>query len=99
MKNWLCLASLADTATISAGPKKGQGNAGITDMRVIATSNDPVRISFLLVLLQDAGIECILLDSHVSAVEGSIGAIPRRLMVAEDDAAQARRVLREAGEA
>jgi hypothetical protein len=68
-------------------------------MRVIATTNDPVRISFLMVLLQDAGIESVLLDQYASAVEGSIGAIPRRLMVAEDDAAQARRVLREAGEA
>jgi hypothetical protein len=67
-------------------------------MRMIATTNDPVRISFLTALLHDAGIECFVLDHYVSAVEGSIGAIPRRLMVAEDDAAQARRVLREAGE-
>jgi hypothetical protein len=68
-------------------------------MRLIATSNDPVRISFLIALLQDAGIECILLDHHVSAVEGSIGAIPRRLMVAPADEGRARRVLAEAGEA
>lgn len=67
-------------------------------MRTIARSNDPVRLSFLQVLLADAGIEAILLDAHVSAVEGSIGAIPRRLVVAEHDEAQARRVLQEAGE-
>jgi hypothetical protein len=67
-------------------------------MRMIATTNDPVRISFLTALLQDAGIECIVLDHYVSAVEGSIGAIPRRLMVSEDDAPQARRILQEAGE-
>jgi hypothetical protein len=40
-----------------------------------------------------------LLDQHMSAVEGSIGAIPRRLMVSEDDFSRARRVLAEAGEA
>jgi len=67
-------------------------------MRVITTSNDPVRLSFLTALLADAGIEATLLDQHMSVVEGSIGAIPRRLMVAEDDYSRARRVLLEAGE-
>jgi Putative prokaryotic signal transducing protein len=68
-------------------------------MRVVATSNDPVRLSFLTALLADAGIGSVLLDQHMSAVEGSIGAIPRRLMVAEADYSRARRVLTEAGEA
>ena len=67
-------------------------------MRVVATSNDPVRLSFLTALLTDAGIQAIVLDQHTSAVEGSIGAIPRRLMVADDDYSRARRVLKEAGE-
>ena len=67
-------------------------------MRVLATSNDPVRLSFLMALLTDAGITALLLDVHASAVEGSIGAIPRRLVVATEDEEQARRVLREAGE-
>ncbi|MFZ4406207.1 MAG: DUF2007 domain-containing protein [Paracraurococcus sp.] len=68
-------------------------------MRVVAESTDPVRTSFLLALLRDAGIECIVLDAHISALEGGIGAFPRRLAVAAEDLAQARRVLREAGEA
>lgn len=67
-------------------------------MRLLATSNDPVRLSFLMALLADAGITALLLDVHASAVEGSIGAIPRRLVVATKDEVQARRVLREAGE-
>ena len=67
-------------------------------MRVIATSNDPVRLSFLVALLADAGIGTIVLDTHTSFAEGSIGAIQRRLAVAEHDEAQARRVLSEAGE-
>ena len=67
-------------------------------MRVLVTTNDPVRLSFLVALLTDAGIRCVLLDSAMSAVEGSIGAFPRRLVVDEDDAAAALRVLREAGE-
>lgn len=67
-------------------------------MRSVATSNDPVRLSFLTALLADAGIEAVVLDLHTSMIEGSIGAIPRRLMVASADEARARRVLAEAGE-
>ena len=68
-------------------------------MHVIAITNDHVRLSFLVALLQDAGIEPIVLDAFVSATEGSIGAIPRRVAVAEPDARAALRILREAGEA
>jgi hypothetical protein len=67
-------------------------------VRVLVTSNDPVRLSFLTVLLADAGIAAVMLDAHTSAIEGSIGAIPRRLMVATEDEPRARRVLAEAGE-
>jgi uncharacterized protein involved in exopolysaccharide biosynthesis len=68
-------------------------------MRVVAISNDPVRLCFLQALLRDGGIDCVLLDANTSALEGSIGAIPRRLAVAPDDESRARRLLREAGEA
>ncbi len=68
-------------------------------MHVLLSSNDPVRLSFLVALLRDAGVEALLLDGAMSAVEGSIAAIPRRLVVARDRAAFAQRVLREAGEA
>ena len=68
-------------------------------MQVVVRSNDPVRLSFLVALLADAGIAAILLDQHTSVMDGSIGAIPRRLAVAEADATRARRVLADAGEA
>jgi hypothetical protein len=61
-------------------------------------SNDVVRLSWLTALLSQAGIEAILLDGHMSIVEGSIGAIPRRLMVRDDDLARARDLLGQAGE-
>ena len=67
-------------------------------MRVLATSNDPVRLSFLTALLTDAGIPSFVLDAYTSVVDGSIGAIPRRLAVAAEDEVRARRVLAEAGE-
>jgi hypothetical protein len=67
-------------------------------MRVIVTSNNPIRLSFLTSLLADAGIEAVLLDNHTSILEGSAGAIPRRLVVREDDFSRARGILRDAGE-
>jgi hypothetical protein len=67
-------------------------------MRVLITSNDAVRLSFLQALLADAGVETLLLDAFTSAAEGSIGAIPRRLMVAERDYTKAMHLLRDCGE-
>lgn len=64
----------------------------------LVRSNDVVRLSWLSALLSEAGIQPILLDVHTSVVEGSIGAIQRRLMVRNEDAVRARRVLAEAGE-
>ena len=65
---------------------------------MLVRTNDPVRLSFLVALLRDAGIEAEILDSQISLMEGSIGAFPRRLVVADADASRATRVLREAGE-
>ncbi len=68
-------------------------------MHVLLATNDLVRLSFLTCLLRDAGVVPIVLDGQVSAVEGSIGAIPRRLAVSARDRVQALRVLADAGEA
>lgn len=67
-------------------------------MRILAESLDPIHLSFLAALLRDAGIEAVLLDSHISALHGGIGAFPRRLAVLEEDHAKAMAVLRQAGE-
>jgi putative signal transducing protein len=67
-------------------------------MKELLRTNDPVRLSFLEALLRDSGIESLVLDHHTSLVEGSIGAIPRRLMVQDDDYHRARSVLAAIGE-
>ena len=54
-------------------------------MKELLRTNDVVRLSWAQALLRDAGIDCLVLDHHTSLVEGSIGAIPRRLMVAIRD--------------
>ena len=67
-------------------------------MRVIVTTNNPVRLSFLIALLADAGIDAVIWDMHASVMDGSIGALPRRLMVADAALDRARHILTEAGE-
>ena len=62
-------------------------------MREIIRSNDPVLLSFAQVLLRDAGLESVLADVNMSVLEGSIGVLPRRLLVASDDWLRAERVL------
>lgn len=65
-------------------------------MRELLQTNDTVLIGFIEVLLKDAGIATAVLDGNMSAVEGSIGILPRRVLVAEDDWRQAKRVLDDA---
>lgn len=62
----------------------------------ILRSTDLVRLSWAEAVLRAAGVEPFLMDAHTSAVEGSISAIPRRLMVIDDDAETARQVLADA---
>ncbi|HLI65274.1 MAG TPA: DUF2007 domain-containing protein [Caulobacteraceae bacterium] len=62
-------------------------------VELIATAN-PVRLSFLRAVLTDAGIETTVFDAGAGTLWGS--AIKQRLMVEEDDLAQARRVIDEA---
>lgn len=60
-------------------------------------SNDPVLISFAESLLIDADLTHSVADSHMSVMEGSIGALPRRILVADEQLTQARRLLTDAG--
>lgn len=67
-------------------------------MRELLRTNDLVRLSYLQALLTSEGIEPLVLDGGMSVLEGSAGAIPRRLMVASDDFDAAKALLEEAGE-
>ncbi|ANK81838.1 MAG: hypothetical protein TEF_14300 [Rhizobiales bacterium NRL2] len=66
-------------------------------MKEIFRSNDPVQLSFAEAVLKAEGIEAIILDQHMSVMEGSLGVLPRRLMVADADEHPARRLLEDAG--
>lgn len=65
-------------------------------MKELFRSNDPVTISFAEAILKAEGIEPLVMDQHMSVLEGSLGILPRRMMVADEDAPQALQLLRDA---
>lgn len=66
-------------------------------MKEILRTNDMVLISFVESLLKEAEIEYLVLDQNMSVLDGSIGVLPRRLLVDEDQEAAARKLFDEAG--
>ena len=67
-------------------------------MRELVRTNNPVLLSWFQALLNQEGIKTFVFDSHTSVLEGSANAIPRRLMVIDDDYDKAREAITEAGE-
>jgi len=65
-------------------------------MREILKSNNVVELNFAEVVLKDAGIPSVVLDTHMSILDGSMVIIPRRLMVEDEDEPRARVILEEA---
>ena len=63
----------------------------------IVRTNDLVLISLIETLFEEARVGFFIADRHMSAVEGSLGFLPRRIMVLAEEAVRARRLLSEAG--
>lgn len=66
-------------------------------MRELIRTNDAVLVSAIGALLDGAGIPHHVFDQNMSVVEGSLGVLPRRILVAEEHAPSARRLLQQAG--
>ena len=66
-------------------------------MKEILRTNDQVLVSAVEALLDGAGIPHLVLDQNMSVLEGSIGILPRRVLVADDHSQSARRLLQDAG--
>ncbi len=69
--------------------------AYLSNMLEILRSTDPTVIAFASALLRGEDIEVFEMDVHMSCLEGSIGILPRRLMVREQDLFMARAILRD----
>lgn len=66
-------------------------------MKQLLATSDPTVIAFAKALLQGEGIAAFEMDVNMSVLEGSIGILPRRLMVADRDYDDAARTLRDNG--
>lgn len=66
-------------------------------MRELIRTNDAVLLTAVQALLAAAGIPHQVFDQNMSVLEGSLGILPRRVLVAEDYALRARRLLEAAG--
>ena len=66
-------------------------------MIAILKTVNPATLNFAQAVLKEADIPFFVMDQNVSVIEGSIGIIPRRLMVVDEDADEARQALRDAG--
>ncbi|GGL56712.1 putative signal transducing protein [Wenxinia marina] len=64
-------------------------------MRELLRTNDPTVLAFATALLEGEGIDCFPLDVNMSVLEGSIGILPRRLMVRDEDLTRAERAMRD----
>jgi hypothetical protein len=65
-------------------------------MKAVLKSLDPVTLNFAANLLSQEGIESVVFDTHASVMDGSMGFLPRRLMVSDEDFAKADKLLRAA---
>ena len=65
-------------------------------MRVVLKTNDPVVLSYATHVLEEAGIELVVFDTHASIMDGSMAMVPRRLMVVDEDFSRAEKLLRDA---
>jgi hypothetical protein len=66
-------------------------------MHELVRTNDAVLITAIEALLKGANIPCFIADQNMSVMEGSLGFLPRRVLVGKDDAERAKRLLTEAG--
>jgi hypothetical protein len=66
-------------------------------VRELVRTNDIVLVSAVGALLDGANIGHLVVDQNMSVVDGSLGVLPRRILVHEDDNRLARQVLSDAG--
>jgi hypothetical protein len=66
-------------------------------MRELVRTNDAVLVSLIGALLDGANIQHVVLDQNMSVLEGSLGVLPRRILVADEQELRARQLLEDAG--
>jgi hypothetical protein len=75
----------------------GRADTGEPKLRELVRTNDIVLVSAVGALLDGAHIHHLVLDQNMSIIEGSLGVLPRRILVHEEDNREARQILADAG--
>ncbi len=65
-------------------------------MKELLRTHDPILLSWAQTILKDYDIETIVFDEHTGIIQGSIGAIEKRLMVHNLDHHRAEKILQNA---
>jgi len=68
----------------------------IAAMKELFRTNNPTVISYVEHLMKEAGLKAFVMDSNASILDGSVGVLPRRIMIVDEDYERARKVLIEA---
>ncbi|MEL6966059.1 MAG: DUF2007 domain-containing protein [Pseudomonadota bacterium] len=66
-------------------------------MEELMRTNNAVAISFAEALLSEQGIVHFVADTNMSVLDGSIGILPRRVMVDGEQLHRARQLMKDAG--
>src|SRR3979409_1235792 len=86
-------------AVDSRGIALAIGQSGERNLRELVRTNMIVLVSAVGALLDGANIHHLVLDQNMSVIEGSLGMLPRRILVHENDNREARQGLDDAGRA
>src|ERR1700686_3501066 len=103
--------ALSSGITIERAGERGKGTMRLTrlaqpshradkgepKLRELVRTNDMVLVSAVGALLDGANIHHLVLDQNMSIIEGSLGVLPRRILVHDDDNREARQLLSDAG--
>ena len=54
-------------------------------MRELLRTTDPTLVAFVTAMLRGEGIDCFPVDVHMSVLEGSVGVLPRRVLVRAEE--------------
>ncbi|MBV9550869.1 MAG: DUF2007 domain-containing protein [Alphaproteobacteria bacterium] len=65
-------------------------------MKAVLKTTNPVLLNFAANVLAQEGVEHAIFDENASIMDGSMGFLPRRLMVLDEDFAKAERLLKAA---
>jgi tRNA1(Val) A37 N6-methylase TrmN6 len=80
----------------NSGSSAALATSGAT-LKLLVRATNSVLLDYVMALLRDRGLEPVVFDHNASLVDGSLGILPRRIMIDDDHAAEARYILEQAG--